>query len=127
MRAWLAVAALNGFVTVALGAMGAHALRGVLAPDRLGWLDTGLRYHMLHTLALLAVAILLSLLGDRAKRSLHIAAGAFTAGIMLFSGGLYVMALTDIRALAAVVPFGGALFLAGWIALLVAALRGPRG
>jgi uncharacterized membrane protein YgdD (TMEM256/DUF423 family) len=122
MRLWLAIAALNGLVAVGLGAIGSHALRNTLTPERLGWLDTGLRYHMWHALALLGVACLMAIAGDRAPLPLRVSAWCFTAGMVLFSGGLYLMALADLRSLGPTVPTGGVLFLAGWAALFVYAL-----
>lgn len=122
MRLWLALAALNGFAAVALGAVGSHALRGTLTPERLGWIETGLRYHMFHALALLGVACLFALDPGRAAWPLRIAAWCFLGGIVLFSGGLYLMGLAGLRSLGPTVPAGGMLFLAGWIALLVHAL-----
>ncbi|MFL5320769.1 MAG: DUF423 domain-containing protein [Myxococcaceae bacterium] len=121
MRTWLAIAALNGFISVAAGAFGAHALKERLAPELLAVFETGARYQMYHALALVAVAWLASV----RPGSLISAAGiAFTAGIVLFSGSLYVLALTGVKGLGAVTPFGGLGFLAGWVMLGVAAVRG---
>jgi uncharacterized membrane protein YgdD (TMEM256/DUF423 family) len=127
MRLWLAIAAVNGFIAVGLGAIGSHALRGTLTPERLGWLETGLRYHMFHTLALLGVACLMALAGDRPALPLRVSAWCFTAGIVLFSFGLYLMALGGPRSLGPTVPTGGLLFLAGWAALLVYAVLRQQG
>ncbi len=109
-----------GFLGVALGAFGAHGLRGFLAgkPDadqRLAWWQTGAQYHLVHALAIgLAAAVS------------GAAAWLFLGGIALFSGSLYVMTLTGKRALGAVTPLGGLLFLAGWVAIVVAAAKlGP--
>ena len=106
-----------GFVAVAAGAFGAHALRARLSADLLAVFETAARYQMVHALALLAVALL-------AARAPSVAASLagwlFTAGIVLFSGSLYALALTGIRVLGAVTPFGGVCFLAGWIALALA-------
>lgn len=122
MRLWLALAALNGFIAVALGAIGSHALRGTLTPERLGWIDTGLRYHMFHTLALLGVACLFALDGPRNAWPLRIAPWCFTGGIVLFCFGLYLIGLAGLRLPGLIVPTGGILFLAGWIALFIYAL-----
>lgn len=119
MRVWLVLAAINGIVGVGLGAIGSHALRGTLTPERLSWLETGLRYHMWHVLALLAVAILIGLAGERPGLALRIAAWCFLGGMVLFSGGLYLMAIAGLRSLGPTVPTGGLLFIAGWIALVV--------
>jgi uncharacterized membrane protein YgdD (TMEM256/DUF423 family) len=122
MRLWLALAAFNGFIAVALGAIGSHALRGTLSPERLGWIDTGLRYHMFHALALLGVACLFALEAGREAWPLRIAAWCFLGGIVLFSFGLYLMGLAGLRSLGPTVPTGGVLFLAGWIALFAYAV-----
>lgn len=119
MRLWLALAGLNGFIVVALGAIGSHALRNALSAERLGWIETGLRYHMFHALALFGVALLFALDAGRAGWPLRIAAWGFLGGIVLFSGGLYLMGLAGIRSLGPAVPTGGLLFLAGWAALVV--------
>jgi uncharacterized membrane protein YgdD (TMEM256/DUF423 family) len=126
MRLWLAVAALNGFIAVALGAIGSHALRGTLTAERLGWIETGLRYHMFHALALLGVACLFALEGARAPWPLRIAAWCFAGGIVLFSFGLYAMGLAGLSSLGPTVPTGGMLFLAGWVALAAYALARGR-
>jgi uncharacterized membrane protein YgdD (TMEM256/DUF423 family) len=122
MRLWLALAGLNGFIVVALGAIGSHALRGSLTPERLGWIETGLRYHIFHALALFGVALLFALDVGREALALRIAAWCFLGGIVLFSGGLYLMGLAGIRSLGPAVPTGGLLFLAGWAALVVYAM-----
>lgn len=122
MRLWLSLAALNGFLAVALGAIGSHALRGSLSPERLGWIETGLRYHMFHALALFGVACLFAFEGGREPWLLRIAAWCFLGGIVLFSFGLYLMGLAGLRSLGPTVPSGGLLFLAGWIALFVYAV-----
>ena len=122
MRLWLGLAALNGFIAVAIGAIGSHALRNTLTPERLGWIETGLRYHMFHALALFGVALLLAFEAGRAGWALRIAAWAFLGEIVLFSGGLYLMGLAGIRSLGPAVPTGGLLFLAGWAALVVYAV-----
>ena len=115
--------AICGFIGVAAGAFGAHALRGRLAPDMLQTFETGARYQLVHALALVGVA----LAGTRAAgRALTIAGWMFAAGIVLFSGSLYALALSGARAWGAVTPFGGLCLLAGWAALAVA-LRGSDG
>lgn len=108
-----------GFTAVALGALGAHAVKSAVlglpdAADRLGWWEVAARYHMAHALAVGLTAVLFA---NVAGRFPNVAAGLFTLGIVLFSGSLYVMALTGVRTLGAVTPFGGIAFLAGWLAL----------
>ncbi len=120
-RVLLALGAASAAISVAAGAFGAHALRGRLAPDLLAVFETGARYQMVHALGLVAAAWALSRSGSGAA----VWAGwLFAAGTVLFSGSLYALALSGMRALGAVTPFGGAAFVAGWIALAVAAVRG---
>jgi uncharacterized membrane protein YgdD (TMEM256/DUF423 family) len=128
-RLLLLASAVNGFLAVALGAFGAHGLKGRLAdlPDvarRLGWWDTAAHYHLLHALAL----GLLALACDRVPAKWLGRAGvAMIAGISLFSGSLYLMALTGVTALGAVTPIGGLALLGGWVSLGIGALRSaPR-
>lgn len=118
-RTFLMVGALAGALGVALGAFGAHGLRGRLSPDMLAVFETGVRYHMYHALAIVLVAALSSRVESR---WLPTAGWAFTAGIFLFSGSLYTLALTGITVLGAVTPLGGLAFLVGWGCLLLAAL-----
>jgi len=120
-RLFVTLGAASGFVAVAAGAFGAHALRARLAPDLLAVFETGARYQMYHALALLAVAWLAA----RWPGPLPQWAGwLFVAGTVLFSGSLYALALSGVRWLGAVTPLGGAAFLAGWICLAMAARRG---
>jgi len=123
MNIWLLLAAVNGFLSVAAGAFGAHGLQGRLEPQALQIFETAARYQMYHALALGLAALLL-----RAPRlrGAALAAALFLAGIVLFSGSLYVLALTGVRWLGMITPFGGAAFLAGWLALGYAAIRTPR-
>ncbi|HSR16397.1 MAG TPA: DUF423 domain-containing protein [Gemmatimonadales bacterium] len=119
-RTWLVLGALSAGIAVAAGAFGAHALRARLSPADLATFETGARYQMYHALALLAVAWL----ALRAPSSAVQAAGwCFVAGTVLFSGSLYLLTLTGARWLGAVTPLGGVAFLAGWLALALAALR----
>jgi uncharacterized membrane protein YgdD (TMEM256/DUF423 family) len=118
-RTFLFIGALAGVTGVGLGAFGAHGLRGRLSPDMLAVFETGVRYHMYHALALLATA---ALIGRIDSRLLPAAAWCFTAGIVLFSGSLYALALTGVSMLGAITPLGGIAFLAGWACLLVASL-----
>ncbi|RKH06425.1 DUF423 domain-containing protein [Corallococcus sp. CA053C] len=120
MRWWLVVGAVNAFLSVAAGAFGAHALRARLPQDLQVIFETGARYHMYHALALVAVG----LLGLTRPSPLLSAAGwAMLAGIVLFSGSLYALALSGVRVLGAVTPLGGLGFLAGWVLFAMAAWR----
>ena len=117
-RTFMFVGALMGFVGVGLGAFGAHALKGRLTPDMLAVFETGVRYQMYHALALLATAALMS---RSEGRAVLVAGWSFTAGILIFSGSLYALALTGVTILGAVTPIGGLAFLIGWAALTIAA------
>jgi len=120
-RTFVALGALSALASVAAGAFGAHALRSRLAPELLAAFETGARYQMFHALGLLAVAWA----GERWPGPAAAWAGwLFLAGTVVFSGSLYLLALTGARWLGAVTPLGGAAFLAGWLALAWAALRG---
>lgn len=115
MQRWaLLVAAVAGFLAVALGAFAAHGLRDVLSAEYLTVFQTGVHYQMVHALALLAVGMLLQ---KSPARSLRIAAWSFTLGILLFSGSLYALTLSGVRSLGMITPFGGVAFLVGWAAL----------
>jgi uncharacterized membrane protein YgdD (TMEM256/DUF423 family) len=99
-----------GFLGVALGAFGAHGLREHLAPGMLEVYKTGVLYHLLHAVALLAVA-----LGAERLARPRMVAGLWTAGVVVFSGSLYALAITGARQLGAVAPVGGLLLMAGWV------------
>ena len=112
-----------GLTAVALGAFGAHGLKSHFAnaPDvaqRLEWWQTAAQYHLIHALAIALAAHLAHRTG---ATSGTVAGFCFVAGIVLFSGSLYVMTLTGMRALGAVTPIGGLALIAGWAALIVAA------
>jgi uncharacterized membrane protein YgdD (TMEM256/DUF423 family) len=120
---WLACGGF-GFTSVALGAFGAHGLKAKLAPladgaQRLEWWNTGAHYQVVHALALGLVAVLAA--RGTASSAPKVAAIAFSVGILLFSGSLYTMTLTGIRALGAVTPLGGVAFLVGWASIFVTA------
>jgi uncharacterized membrane protein YgdD (TMEM256/DUF423 family) len=117
-KTFLFVGAVMGFVGVSLGAFGAHGLRARLSPEMLAVFETGVRYHMYHALALVGTAAFMTRLDGRAAT---LAGWFFTAGIFIFSGSLYALALTGVTILGAITPIGGLAFLAGWICLAVAA------
>jgi uncharacterized membrane protein YgdD (TMEM256/DUF423 family) len=118
-RTFLLAGAVAGLVAVAFGAFGAHGLRGRLTPEMLAVFETGVRYHMYHALALLLVAALSPHVPGKA---IAIAGWLFIAGIVIFSGSLYLLAVTGVTMLGAITPIGGVAFLAGWASLIVAAL-----
>ncbi|HEU4557675.1 MAG TPA: DUF423 domain-containing protein [Longimicrobium sp.] len=105
-----------GFLGVGAGAFGAHALRARVPENLLAVFETGARYQMYHALALLAVALVAS---RAPSGAVHAAGWLFTAGIVIFSGSLYALALSGVRVLGAITPIGGVCFLAGWIALAI--------
>ncbi len=111
------------FAAVAAGAFGAHALQRTLAAPLLDVWHTAVQYQAWHALALLGVGLLMAQRRERAPRMLRAAAWLFAAGIVLFSGSLYALALTGERWLGAITPLGGVAFLAGWAALAWAAAR----
>jgi uncharacterized membrane protein YgdD (TMEM256/DUF423 family) len=117
-RIFLGLGAISGFVAVAAGAFGAHALKERLSAEYLAVFETAARYQMYHALALLVVALLLSL---RPLGTLQWAGWLFVVGTTLFSGSLYALALTGTRWLGAITPLGGVAFLAGWICLALSA------
>jgi uncharacterized membrane protein YgdD (TMEM256/DUF423 family) len=116
----LRLVALSGFSAVALGAFGSHGLRDRLAPDMLDVFQTAVSYQFYHSLAWLAV-VLLSL--QQPSRVLRLSGICFGAGVLLFCGSLYILALSDIRWLGVITPLGGLAFLAGWLMLGLAASR----
>jgi uncharacterized membrane protein YgdD (TMEM256/DUF423 family) len=116
-RTFLLIGAILGFLGVAFGAFGAHALRSRLSPEMLAVFETGVRYQMYHTFAVLIVAAAIGRIGDATL--LVLAGWFFFAGILLFSGSLYALAFTGVGILGAVTPVGGLLFLIGWACLVV--------
>jgi uncharacterized membrane protein YgdD (TMEM256/DUF423 family) len=120
-RTFLLAGAVAGLVAVAFGAFGAHGLRGRLTPEMLAVFETGVRYHMYHALALLLVAAL-SRDVAHGGRAIAAAGWLFISGIVLFSGSLYLLAVTGVTVLGAITPIGGVAFLAGWALLAIAAI-----
>ena len=120
-RLFFGLGAVSGALAVALGAFAAHGLRSRISADALAAFETGARYQMYHALALLAVAWALG----RWPSAWTSAAGwLFVAGTILFSGSLYLLAVTGVRALGAITPLGGLAFILGWLALAGAAWAG---
>ena len=120
MNVWLLVAAINGFLAVAAGAFGVHALQGTTDAHALQLFETGARYHMYHALAMGLAALAKR---EGAASIVNAACAFFLAGIVLFSGSLYAFALTGARTLAMVTPVGGIAFFIGWAAFAYAATR----
>lgn len=120
LRGFLMLAAFFGFTGVALGAFAAHGLKNRLSADYLAIFHTGVTYQLVHTLALLGVALLATQIPGRLMAW---AGASFVIGILLFSGSLYLLTLTGISKLGIVTPFGGLAFLIGWFCLGLAAWR----
>lgn len=114
----LMIAAINGLLAVAIGAFGAHGLKSRLGEDLMAVYQTGVQYHFYHLLALVVVGLLL--MQWPSAIALKVSAYGFIIGIVLFSGSLYVLAISGIRWLGAITPLGGLALMAGWFALAVA-------
>jgi uncharacterized membrane protein YgdD (TMEM256/DUF423 family) len=127
-RTFMLAGALAGFLGVAFGAFGAHGLRGRLSPEMLAVFETGVRYQMYHALALMLTAALSTAPTTRPAiaiihgRGVAAAGWLFIAGIVLFSGSLYVLAVTGFTIAGAITPIGGVAFLLGWASLAIATL-----
>ncbi|MCH2338276.1 MAG: DUF423 domain-containing protein [Pseudomonadales bacterium] len=117
---WFATGSILCGLGVILGAFGAHGLRERLTPEMLVVFETGVRYHLIHGLGLLAIAWAASRWPDT---YVNIAGYLFVAGILIFSGSLYVLAITGIRWLGAITPIGGVCLIIGWGLLAVGVLR----
>jgi uncharacterized membrane protein YgdD (TMEM256/DUF423 family) len=108
---WVGVSAIIGFLGVAFGAFGAHGLRGHVSPDLYGAYETGVLYHLIHAVALFA----LTLYGRATKINVTLPASVWLAGIVLFSGSLYALALSGVSHFGWITPLGGLCLLAGWV------------
>jgi uncharacterized membrane protein YgdD (TMEM256/DUF423 family) len=120
-RLAVTAAALLMAVAVAFGALGAHALKARMAPEALALWQTAVNYHAWHALGLLAVGMLMAHLPQ--TRALRLSGWWFIAGIVLFSGSLYALALGAPPKLGLVAPFGGVAFIAGWVTLAIGVAR----
>lgn len=118
---FLAASAASGFLAVALGAFGAHALKSRLSPEMLSVYETAVQYHFYHALALFGVALLMA--NGWQQGLLKASAVLFLLGLVLFSGSLYALALSGVKVLGAITPLGGLCFLAAWACLFIAALK----
>lgn len=119
-RSLIAIAAILMFIGVTAGAFGAHGLKQMLSADMLAVWQTAVTYQMVHGLGMLALGIMLQ---QQDNPLLRKAVWAMLAGVIIFSGSLYALALTGVRILGAITPIGGVAFLAGWAMLAWAAIR----
>lgn len=119
MKLFLIIGAVNAMLAVALGAFGAHGLEGKLSEKYMDVWDKATAYQMYHALGIIAIAIL----NGTTKMNLNTAGWLMTLGIVIFSGSLYLLALTQIKVLGAITPIGGVLFIASWVMLMIAAIK----
>jgi len=121
-KATLLFATISGAIAVGIGAFGAHGLQKILeANNRLETFDTAVKYHFYHTLVLLFLGLYMHYAQD--KSYLNIASLAFMFGIIIFSGSLYTLSVTNIKILGAITPLGGLGFIAGWVFLFINVLK----
>ena len=113
---FMTIAAVSGFLVVGIGAFGAHVIQSSLTPESFATFQTGVLYHMVHTLALLGISILIT--KSQNISILNASGWFFTFGIVLFSGSLYLLSISGIKILGAIAPFGGLSFLCGWSCLI---------
>ena len=117
---WIAIAAVNLAIAVALGAFGAHGLKNRASVDQLAWWHTATEYFFYHALGLLAIGILMKVMP---AISLKLPAGLLQLGIIIFCGSLYLMAMGAPRWFGAITPIGGLAMIAGWISLAILVTR----
>lgn len=111
---WTVIASISGTLAVVLGAFGAHGLRARVTAEQLASWNTATQYHLLHSVALLALA----LYAAQSGREVRLPASLWTLGMLLFCGSIYLLVLTSQRWLGPVTPVGGLLLIGGWLALL---------
>lgn len=117
-KVFVILGSLGALLSVALGAFGAHGLKGVISGQMLANYQTGVHYQMFHALGLICVGIITRWLGPSGL--LHAAGWLLLVGIILFSGSLYVLSMTGITRLGAITPIGGVSFILGWFCLILA-------
>lgn len=122
MRTYLLIGALLALLGVMLGAFGAHSLKNILDANALATFEVGVRYQLYHALA---VIVLGGLAAQANLRWCRRAALLFIVGCVLFSGSIYLLALTGMKWLGPVTPLGGVCFMAGWVALVIGLIKGP--
>ncbi|MCR8643664.1 DUF423 domain-containing protein [Paenibacillus sp. N1-5-1-14] len=120
-RLFVILGSINAFLGVALGAFGAHGLQSKLSEKLMATFETGVQYHLIHALGLLAIAFLCEKLGN--SKLVSTAGWSLFAGIIFFSGSLYAYCMTEIKFLVFLTPIGGVFFLLGWVLLTIAAWK----
>lgn len=120
-RIFIFIGAILGFLGVALGAFGAHFLKSRLSPEMLAVFETGVKYHLIHALALLIIAWIAA---QYPYLLIRLSGWLFFAGVLIFSASLYLLATTGVKAWGAVTPIGGLLLLAGWLSLAIGIAKG---
>ncbi|MGF2618291.1 DUF423 domain-containing protein [Rossellomorea vietnamensis] len=121
MKTFIIIGAINAFLSVALGAFGAHALEGKISQKYIETWNTGVLYQMFHSIGILIIGVLV---GNIAAGSmLNWSGWLMLAGIVLFSGSLYILSLTGIKVLGAITPLGGVAFLIAWVLLIITAVK----
>jgi uncharacterized membrane protein YgdD (TMEM256/DUF423 family) len=121
LKTFVLLGSVNAFLSVALGAFGAHGLKSKISPDMLAVYQTGVHYQMMHALGLILIGILAE---KWASPLISWSGWALFVGIILFSGSLYALSISGIRILGAITPLGGVSFLLGWVLLAIAAYKG---
>jgi uncharacterized membrane protein YgdD (TMEM256/DUF423 family) len=121
LKTFMMLGSISAFLSVALGAFGAHLLKSKLSTEMLNVYQTGVQYHMIHSLALILIALLADRLGNSSL--VNVSGWAILIGIVLFSGSLYALSLSGIKVLGAITPLGGVSFLLGWALLAIAAMK----
>ncbi len=123
VKVFLVLGTINAFISIALGAFGAHGLKNKLSAKYLDIYQTGVHYHMIHALGLIAVGILFATITQNQTGLMTWAGWLMFIGIVLFSGSLYVLSLTQVSVLGAITPIGGLCFLASWLLLTLAIIK----
>jgi len=122
-KVFLVIGGIAAGCAVAAGALGAHALEDKLTADQMNSFDTAVRNQMYHALALISVGLLVA---PQGSRLLATAGWMFTAGILLFSGGIYAWLFTGVKPFVHIVPIGGVIWILGWICFVIATCKSPR-
>lgn len=119
MKKWIIIGGVSGFLAVALGAFGAHGLKSQLTPDMLEIFKTGVFYHLIHSVVLLAI-------GLSGQEKFNKSAIFISLGILLFSFSLYIYSVTAVKFFAFITPFGGVSLLIGWVLVVYEGMRSNR-